>query len=416
MIRPLITIWCLFTLAGYVLADAPEADYSYYVEYIGFGSEVSFLNESIDADTYLWDFGDGATSTDLHPVHAYPEPGIFIVCLTATNAFGSDIFCDTINTYYPPSADFDFSGDPFVAFTDLTTNYPTEWVWFFGDDDTSHLQNPTHTFLINGDYNVCLSANNPGGTSYTCKTVSIVSYPVTEATFSYTGDPLVLFTDLSTESPFAWSWDFGDGDSSSEQNPEHTYTENGTFNVCLTATNAGGTDTYCATVVITHAIAPPVADFSYLVLDLAVAFVDASENAPFAWYWEFDDDSVSTEQNPVHAFAAPGNYTVCLTATNEGGNNTVCKNIFLAAGIATPPEKALTVYPNPADDMIRIDLPVSVQTDAIYLYDSAGKCCLYQMVKGKPVVLSGLDLPSGNYFIRLCKNGQIIAVEKIAIR
>jgi len=243
LVLTLIALNKLFAKVGG--GDPPVANYSYYIEYVGFGSEVYLLNESIDGITYSWDFGDGAASTDVSPVHAYPEPGIFIICLTATNDFGSDTYCDTLNTFYPPSADFSFTGDPTVTFTDMTVNFPDSWDWFFGDGDISNIQNPEHTFLTNGDFNVCLSAGNPGGTSYVCKTVSISSYIVPDAAFSYSGYPVVSFIDLSEREPFEWDWSFGDGNISVLQNPIHIYEYNGIYTVCLTTTNAGGSDIQC---------------------------------------------------------------------------------------------------------------------------------------------------------------------------
>jgi len=397
LICPLSTISIIYGSGG---GDAPIAMYSYYIEYVGYGSEVYFLNESTDGETYSWDFGDGATSTELNPVHAYPEPGIFIVCLTATNDFGSDTFCDTLNTYYPPSADFTFSGDPLVIFTDLSTNYPDSWDWFFGDGGYSALQNPEYIYAANGDYNVCLSVGNPGGTSYACKTVTISSYPVTVAGFSYAGDPEVSFTDLSSESPYAWAWDFGDGAVSTEQNPSHTYDDNDIFNVCLTATNVGGTDTYCEEINIIHGIAPPAAAFSYFVIGAEAAFVDESTNAPFEWFWDFGDGNNSAEQNPVHVYAAGGNYHVCLTATNEGGSDTACEDLVLTTGIEEVQQQTMTCFPNPVDASLIIQLPEFIRHAEIVLFDEQGRVVYKQLqLSGASVELDMTAYPSGNYHV-----------------
>lgn len=396
LLLPLITINNLF--ASEFGGDAPIANYSYYIEYVGFGSEAYYLNESIDGVTYFWDFGDGGTSTDLNPVHAYPEPGIFIVCLTATNDFGSDTYCDTLNTYYPPSADYSFTGDPTVIFTDMTTNFPSTWDWFFGDGDMSALQNPEHTYLANGDYTACLSAGNPGGTSYVCKTVTISSYPTTEAAFSYTGDPMVAFTDLSTLDPFAWEWSFGDAGSSTVQNPIHTYMEEGTFNVCLTATNAGGSNTYCEDIVITDAIAEPDADFSYLIIDLGIALVDESTNDPFSWDWDFGDGNTSTEQNPIHVYTEEGNYEICLIATNAGGYDVVCKTVFLETGINDLSLENCIIYPNPSSESITIQLQNQISNGELIVYDITGKIVSEILIQGSDkIFLSIKELEQGNY-------------------
>ncbi len=414
----LITIAHADMCAG-IGGGEPLAGFSYYIEYIGFGSEVYFLNESIDGETYYWDFGDGGSSTELNPVHAYPEPGIFIICLTATNDFGSDTYCDTINTYYPPSADFSFTGDPLVIFTDLSTNYPETWDWFFGDGEISSLQNPEHLYLANGEYDVCLSVNNPGGTSYTCKPVLISSYIATTAGFSYLGDPLVSFTDLSTLTPFEWQWDFGDGATGTEQNPEHLYEDNGTYTVCLTATNAGGSDIYCEDVLIDEAIAPPAADFNYLILGLEVAFLDISTNDPFEWNWDFGDGFNSVEQNPVHVYDDAGNFTVCLTATNEGGSDLICKDIFLETGIADQLTGDLIVYPNPADEFLKIKFDGQLNAGRMIIFDLAGRQ-LISVELGNNIFhqqeIDISDLSGGIYYFELIDDFNIVARSKFCVK
>ena len=165
----------------------------------------------------------------------------------------------------PPVANF--SGTPTsgtaplaVAFTDLSTGGPTSWAWTFGDGGTSTAQNPSHTYTAAGTYTVSLTATNANGSDGETKTGYItVTQPNTDppvADFSGTptsGDaPLnVSFTDLSTNNPTSWAWTFGDGGSSSAQNPSYTYTAAGTYTVALTATNAYGSDTETKTAYIT---------------------------------------------------------------------------------------------------------------------------------------------------------------------
>jgi len=158
----------------------------------------------------------------------------------------------------PPVANF--SGTPTsgdypltVSFTDLSSGSPTSWSWNFGDGvGTSTAQNPSYIYETAGTYTVSLTATNAYGSDTETKTDYItVTAPSTNppvADFSGTptsGDyPLtVSFTDLSTESPTLWSWDFGDGvGTSTVQNPSYIYDAAGTYTVSLTATNAYGSD------------------------------------------------------------------------------------------------------------------------------------------------------------------------------
>jgi PKD repeat protein len=155
----------------------------------------------------------------------------------------------------PPVADF--SGAPTsgpapltVAFTDASTNNPTSWSWTFGDGGVSTAQHPSYTYTTPGTYNVSLTVFNGSGSDTITKVNYItVGPPPPVADFSGTPTtgylPLTVnFTDLSTGgAPTAWSWDFGDGGTSNDQNPTHTYSNPGTYDVTLTVSNASGSNT-----------------------------------------------------------------------------------------------------------------------------------------------------------------------------
>ncbi len=157
-----------------------------------------------------------------------------------------------------PVADFSFvlGAGGSVAFTDLSDFYPTSWAWTFGDAGTSTSQNPTHVYATNGTYNVCLIATNAGGSSVqVCKQVVVSNaamQPVAAFTWANPSGGLVNFTDQSTNTPTSWAWTFGDGGNSSSQSPSHVYTANGAYYVCLTATNAAGSNTFCDSVHVTN--------------------------------------------------------------------------------------------------------------------------------------------------------------------
>ena len=120
-----------------------------------------------------------------------------------------------------------------VTFTDESTGSPASWSWDFGDGNTSTLENPTNTYANDGTYSVTLTEENSLGTNATTMTGYIVvgsTAPVASFTESYTSGtaPLtVQFTDQSTESPTSWEWSFGDGSTSSLQNPSDIHTECG---------------------------------------------------------------------------------------------------------------------------------------------------------------------------------------------
>jgi len=141
----------------------------------------------------------------------------------------------------------------------------------------------------------------------------------------------VYFTDLSTNNPTSWSWDFGDTGTSGAENPSHEYTAVNTYTVALTATNAEGQDTETKVdyITVTSAGQPPVADFigspTNGTVPLTVDFADQSTNSPTSWSWDFGDTGTSGAQNPSHEYTAVDSYTVSLTATNSYGQDTETK-------------------------------------------------------------------------------------------
>jgi PKD repeat protein len=172
----------------------------------------------------------------------------------------------------PPVANF--SGSPTtgtapltVAFTDNSTGAPTTWAWTFGDGGASTTRNPSHVYVAAGTYSVTLTATNALGSDTVTKTNYITVSPPQPPVAAFNGSPVtgitpltVAFTDNSTGAPTSWAWTFGDGGTSTAQNPSHVYTIAGTYSVTLTATNAVGSDTITKAAYIT--VTPPPPDFS----------------------------------------------------------------------------------------------------------------------------------------------------------
>ena len=308
---------------------------------------VTFQDKSSgNPNSWHWNFGDTANSTERNPVHAYNRAGKYSVSLTVSNPAGQNTVtkADFVTVAEPPPvADFvaaPTSGEmPLtVVFSDLSTGVPTSWAWSFGDGATSIGQNPTHEYGDAGSYTVSLTATNAGGVDTETKTGYIVVSepppPPPVADFSastVSGEaPLsVAFTDASAGQPTSWAWNFGDGSTSLTQNPTHEYRAPGAYTVSLTVANAGGEDTQTKTDYIVVSDVPPAADFTASATTgtppLTVSFADLSSGNPTYWYWEFGDGSVSDVQDPVHSYQSVGTYTVSLTVTSELGTSTVTK-------------------------------------------------------------------------------------------
>lgn len=207
--------------------------------------EVDFNNTSVNADTYLWDFGDGNTSTTANPQYNYAEEGEYMVTLTATNDCGTNVFKQNITTGLLPNADFTVENgagcSPIeVTFIDRSsgTNL-SDYVWEFegGTPATSTQASPSVTYSTEGEFTVKLTVSNNLGSSTTMKERIIKVSGTPEANFDFEiQDNLVTFTNLSS-SATSYGWSFGDNSFSNAEEPQHIYNSTGLYFVTLNASN-----------------------------------------------------------------------------------------------------------------------------------------------------------------------------------
>jgi PKD repeat protein len=338
------------------------------------GLTANFTDTSASTPTsWLWDFGDGAevTSTEQNPSHTYANSGTYTVCLTATNGSGSSTtVCQNVTVIRPPSANFTLVAHGLtVDFTDTSTESPTNWTWTFSDGGLGSTQNPSHTFANTATYTACLIATNAGGSSgQICKELMVTKPPTAAFIFVVAGMD-VEFTDTSTGGPTGWLWNFGDTGTSTSQNASHSYASAGTYNVCLTASNANGTGSTqnCQDVTIDPA---PTTSFTFSVDTLSVNFTDTSTDNPTSWLWDFGDSNSSTEQSHSHSFAVVGSYTVCLTATNLSGSNQSCQTISVNAGAPQLVSPTATITdPSPTFEW---NGPVATTRYRVYIRNTSG--------------------------------------------
>jgi len=145
----------------------------------------------------------------------------------------------------------------------------------------------------------------------------------------------VSFSDLSTNIPTSWEWDFGDGNTSSIQNPSHTYNDPGSYTISLKAANdfGSGIETKEDYIIVSTVVPAPVADFyaneTFIYIGQSITFYDQSSNSPTSWQWDFGDGNTSAVQNPSHSYDNSGSYTISLTATNASGSHTETKEDYI---------------------------------------------------------------------------------------
>lgn len=297
--------------------------------FVGSGLNVTFTDLTVGATSWTWTFGDGNVDTVQNPVHGYSSQGTYTVCLIAADVCGADTFCQSVNVICPlPTPNFNVTTNNFTAaFTDTSGGSPISWAWDFGDGNFNNVQNPTHTYGNTGIFNVCLTISDSCGTDTACKTVSITC-PTPIAGFGKTQNELqVTFTDTSQNGPQNFTWDFGDGNSSAQQHPIHTYQSPGTYQVCLTVNSVCGSDQICQTIIVT--CLPPSPAFTFTTTGNMINVTDQSGKNPTSWNWTFGDGQNSNQQNPTHTYDSVGTYTLCLYASSQCGMDSLCQQVVI---------------------------------------------------------------------------------------
>lgn len=304
---------------------------------------VDIVNGSQGALTLLWDMGDGTTLVGTDPQYTYVNNGPFpvqrIITLTATSQYGcTATYSRTVTVHPVPMADL--LATPFTQqFPDATVQLvnnsgPGNWShqWSFGDGNGSSLQSPgSHTYATWGTFLIELIVSGPL-CSDTARQEVTITPPLPTASFLGQGEgcvPLtVQFTNTSLQA-LSYQWNFGDGGTSTADNPSYTFNVPGVYTVTLTAMGVGGgmnTAVKVDSVVVrpranaffvlqpTQVIVPSEPVFTY----------NLSANAT-AYRWDFGDGSTYTEFNPVHYYTAPGTFDVQLIANNAWN----CPDTFL---------------------------------------------------------------------------------------
>jgi PKD repeat protein len=227
---------------------------------IATGMSVTFTNQSIGVNlSYLWDLGDGTTSTTVNPTHSYSQAMSYTVTLTATNNLGIDVATSVIEVMDVATAVFSHTspiatGTP-LTFTNQSIGTDLSYLWDFGDGTTSSDLTPTHVFTQAGAYTVTLTAQNAVSSDSVSSIVVVMDVPVAQFSSMATAPvgSTLAFTNLSTGTDLSYLWDFGDGTTSPDINPSHSFSQTGSYTITLTAVNAVGADEVTAVIDITEA-------------------------------------------------------------------------------------------------------------------------------------------------------------------
>lgn len=302
---------------------------------------------------YQWKFGNNNSSDTSSPSATYISPGSYTVTLIVYGTGGqidSIVRQNYITVFANPVVNFSASRTTSclpatIDFSDLTvpgSGQITNWQWDFGDGSSSNQPNPSHTYQGLGSYTVSLQVTDANGCSHFLfkdDYINIVNPPNASFTANNrTGcnaPHTVNFTNNSSgTAPFSYNWDFGDGNTSTQENPSHTYNSNGTYTVKLILSDQSG----CVDSMVLNnyiSINSPTTQIgvntNFGCTNPATFFQFTNQSSGPQGYvlWNFGDNSIAQTQNPTHVYNTPGIYTVTLITGNSTCRDTATEEIFV---------------------------------------------------------------------------------------
>lgn len=307
-------------------------------------ANVQFTDQSTgNITSWLWDFGNGNTSNSRNPLANFPAIGQYTISLTVSD--GTNSVTETknayINVYRNPVAAIAVSsataGCPPLAVTFNSNSTPgdgtiTQYIWDFGDGSPAGTSaSETHSYLTGGTYNPSLQVIDQYGCSDNDIFNSINVTPAPQARFSTSNSRVgctipqtINFLDNSIGSNLTYLWDFGDGSTSTQPNPSHTYTALGDYTVSLTVTDPNCSDTR----IQSDYVRINTVNVNFIIPDTLC------QNNPLRplnqslgtniYRWDFGDGNSSTAESPVHVYSDSGWYKVSLI----GSSGSVCLGSF----------------------------------------------------------------------------------------
>jgi gliding motility-associated-like protein len=347
---------------------------------------VTPVNTSTGANTYSWNFGDGsAANTNQNPSHNYAASGAYTITLDVATGNGcTSSATQTVNVFAMPAAAFtqtNVCDGSAMNFTDQTVGNVASWSWNFGDGNGSAQQSPSNLYNNAGTYNVTLNVVTTDGCPGSI-TQTVFVFPMPTIGFTPTDVCLGVATQFQNQSTVnpgfitGYNWNFGDGNTSTQPNPVHTYANAGIYNVVLSGTTDNGctsTDTVTVTVHDLPAVTFT-ADITSSCSPLCVNFTDNSTVANStitAWSWNFGDGTSSGTQNPAHCYTNTTfntqQYSITLTVTSGFG----CVSTQTIANM-------LSVYPNPVANFTLGPQPATILEPEITFVNTSLGGDLYQ--------------------------------------
>lgn len=402
---------------------------------------------------FFWDFSDGSTSTNAQPFHTFPQDGTYQVCLQALSLYqvtgGNLVTCIdtvcssiTIGVGNPCDAlNAGFSGSPAglgVNFANEVIDLSWSYIWDFGDGTDGYGPNPYHTYPASGPYQVCL-------TVYTwdpvlqdtcfedhCEWITVLSnepcdglvacfnaLPFENGVYHFSNCSQILPIDI----PENYFWDFGDGGSSTETEPDHSFAP-GTYTICLIVEHGGCVDSTCTTLTVFGGPGcdPNFAcDFTWQAQGTAVVFFGTANRPTDGMVWQLGDGTEGYGNVYTHLYEPPGPFEVCLHAwywnevTQDSCWTQQCHLVDpfnVVTSIGDGARSNFSVYPNPATDLITISGMTAGGELALFAPD--GRLVLTERTAVGTHLITVGHLATGVYVLQL-RIGTELLTRRIAL-
>lgn len=400
---------------------------------------VTFEDFSVnDPTSWSWDFGDGNMSSSPNPTNIYETPGTYTVSLEVCNDLGCDDavfedyilvdftldYCDTtsipnsgtevINTCSGVIYDSGGTGNTLLnidatltiapvgassimlEFSSLSFENCCDYIRIYdgvdvatgvqiGGNYKSMADLPADGIIIASSGAVTIVEHTDGSQSlagfkatYQCELItglpnSNFAYEITDACSG-----IVEFTEISSQFPSEWTWDFGDGNTSTEQNPTHSYLQSGSYDVTLEACNIVGCASFVQTVTVEGVL---FVDFEVATgfpgLNDPVLLIDHTIGAN-SWEWDFGNGTIGIGvPTPVTFYSTPGFYTISLTVTNAEGCTRTGEQVLQVVSVIGIEELelgTLDLYPNPTTGILNLNYEFEgMQNLNVHIFDMVGK-------------------------------------------
>lgn len=398
--------------------------------------------------SYLWDFGDGNAASTANAQNTYTSTGSFTAMLTVTDSEGLTNQQSLVITVSSPGNQQPVataSATPMsgmaplpVAFTGSNSTDDSgivTYAWDFGDGNTSNTADPQHTYTGTGTFTATLSVTDADGIMDQQSLAITVNSPGNNAPVAIASASPVLGSvpllvrfrgsnSTDDNGVVSYAWDFGDGNSASIADPQHTYTSVGSFTAMLTVTDAMGITAQQTLDITANPInQAPVASFTAdptngnaaLTVNLD-ASISTDDNGVTSYRWDFGDGTFGNGARTMHLYNAPGIYTIQLTVSdNEGLSSTDTKTVTVLENIVLEENKELSdiaVFPNPVSgkETLKIDLSdFPNQGLVMALYTIYGKLVIQQLVEEDHediIEMNVSKLQDGVYLLELTKNDE----------